>query len=500
MGLFLGHGHEPVRRRRRRAHRRAGRRLLRPPPLSAAGRRSGRLSPRNGTTGDRRAESHLFWPSRGLSRRSQHPGGRLRHVPGGPVRAALAARQVVGIDVSANSLQFTAKLKRKYGLDNLELRRLPVERAAELGATLRPCGLHRRAAPSAGPRRRPARAARCAGARRRPAPDGLCALWPRRGLHAAGLLPAPGHRGDRREIARPARQPEGAAAGSPAASRSCARRPTFARRRAWPTRCCIRRTAPIRSRSYSTSSSGPACAFGRWIRQAPYLAGMRRAGGVAPPAAPRPARPRASSYAAVELFRGTMVRHSPSPIEATSRARRPPISFAGDALARLCPAPLAGDHQPSASDLPPGAAAVLINQAHTYADLYLPIDEKQDRLLAGVDGRRTIGEIASSEEHRRAARLSFSSSGGTIRSPSTPPERLVPPKPGFRRAHRSRLWQAIAAEHAPAPGVVERDQQRQRRRRADPQGVEDFHVGALVWMDATRVRRRNAAFARGAPG
>jgi len=40
---------------------------------------------------------------------------------------------VVGIDVSASSIESTERLKRMYGLDNLELRQFPVERAADLG-------------------------------------------------------------------------------------------------------------------------------------------------------------------------------------------------------------------------------------------------------------------------------------------------------------------------------------------------------------------------------
>jgi len=41
--------------------------------------------------------------------------------------------QVVGIDVSGTSIQQTDKLKRKHGIENLELQQLPVEPAAELG-------------------------------------------------------------------------------------------------------------------------------------------------------------------------------------------------------------------------------------------------------------------------------------------------------------------------------------------------------------------------------
>jgi hypothetical protein len=43
--------------------------------------------------------------------------------------------------------------------------------------------------------------------------------------------------------------------------------------------------------------------------------------------------------------------------------------------------------------LPPGAAAVLINQTHTYTDLYLPIDAKEKRLFDAIDGISSIIEI-----------------------------------------------------------------------------------------------------------
>ena len=44
--------------------------------------------------------------------------------------------------------------------------------------------------------------------------------------------------------------------------------------------------------------------------------------------------------------------------------------------------------------LPPGAAAVLINRAHTDTDIYLPIDAREKLLVDAIDGERTIGEIA----------------------------------------------------------------------------------------------------------
>jgi hypothetical protein len=57
--------------------------------------------------------------------------------------------------------------------------------------------------------------------------------------------------------------------------------------------------------------------------------------------------------------------------------------------------------------LPPGAVAVLINRNHTYTDLYLPIDARQERLLAAINGERTIAEICREPGDRNLARAFF---------------------------------------------------------------------------------------------
>src|SRR5277367_6016298 len=81
----------------------------------------------------RRADSHLFWPD------EPYRDDRSILVAGcGTTQAAHYAlrwprAQVIGIDVSANSIAFTQELKRKHALGNLEVRQLAVERAAELG-------------------------------------------------------------------------------------------------------------------------------------------------------------------------------------------------------------------------------------------------------------------------------------------------------------------------------------------------------------------------------
>jgi hypothetical protein len=52
---------------------------------------------------------------------------------------------------------------------------------------------------------------------------------------------------------------------------------------------------------------------------------------------------------------------------------------------------------------------VLINRAHTYPDLALPIDAAQDRVFAAIDGKRSIDQIlrdaAGKGGHERSRRF-----------------------------------------------------------------------------------------------
>jgi hypothetical protein len=100
-------------------------------------------------------------------------------------------------------------------------------------------------------------------------------------------------------------------------------------------------------------------------------------------------------YAAAELFRGTMLRHSVI-VRRDDDANGPrPISFDGDAWVDHVPVRLP-DTIVVKERLPLGAAAVLINPSHSHTDLFLPIDATEERLVSGIDGARSIGEIARS--------------------------------------------------------------------------------------------------------
>lgn len=352
----------------------------------------------------RRAESHLFWPA------ERYREDRSILVAGcGTVQAAhYAARwpraRVTGIDVSANSIAFTRELKRKHALDNLEVRQLAVERAGELGQSFEYVV--------------------CTGVLHHlPDPDaGLRAL--RDVLESTGALNlmvyAPYGRAGiymlqdycrRLGIGRTAAEIRDLAATLKALPPDHPLAPLL-------------RTSPDfansdgladallhpQDRSYSVPEllgflARADLAFGRWVRQAPYLPDC---------GAPAFTRHRSrlvelsaeAQYAAMELFRGTMVRHSVIAHRSNRPAQGASIDFAGDAWLGYTPIRVP-DTIAVRDKLPPGAVAVLINRNHTYTDLYLPIDAQQERILGAIDGERSIGEICRDPDERARARAFF---------------------------------------------------------------------------------------------
>ena len=100
-------------------------------------------------------------------------------------------------------------------------------------------------------------------------------------------------------------------------------------------------------------------------------------------------------YAAVELLRGTMTRHNFIAYRDDRPGESQPITFDGDAWHGHVPLRLPWtlcirDRTPS------GLVAVLINRAHPYPDLALPIDAAQERIFAAIDGNRSINDILRS--------------------------------------------------------------------------------------------------------
>jgi 2-polyprenyl-3-methyl-5-hydroxy-6-metoxy-1,4-benzoquinol methylase len=338
----------------------------------------------------RRADYHLSWPARlyaeefsilvagcGTSQAAKH-AVRWPHA------------RVTGIDFSATSVRCTLELKQRYGLKNLEVRELPVERAAELGTGFDQivCTgvLHHLADPDAGLR----------ALRSVLNPEGAMHLmvyapYGRGGIYmlqqfAARLGICANEEGIRDLIAALQALPSG--------------HPLESLLREAPD---FRDEAALadallhpRDRAYSVPQffdflKDASLTFGRWVRQAPYsphagvLARIPQASRIASLTAPE-------QFAVAELFRGTMLRHSAIAYrDDYPRGAQQPV-FAGDGWLDYVPIRMP-DTICVQERLPPGASAVLINQTHTFRDLYLPITRAEKRLLDAIDGKRSIGDL-----------------------------------------------------------------------------------------------------------
>ncbi len=338
----------------------------------------------------RRADYHLFWPDSpyredysiliagcGTSQAAKHAMRR-------------PAARVTGIDMSTTSVRCTEELKRKYNLTNLQVHQLPIDRISELGETFDQivCTgvLHHLADPDAG----------LATLRAVLKPDGAMHLmvyapYGRAGIYmlqefcrrigtratddgieeliaALGALP-PGH--PLENLLREA--------------------PDFRQRAA-----LADALLHPQDRAYSVAQlvdfiARGGLTFGRWVKQAPY---SPRCGVMAQiPQASRMAHlPLAEQYAAAELFRGTMVRHSMIVYRDERYAANQVISFEGDAWLGYVPIRIS-ETICVQERLPPGAAGVLINRSHTYRDLFMTISAIEKRWFDAMDGKRTISDL-----------------------------------------------------------------------------------------------------------
>jgi len=352
----------------------------------------------------RRADYHLFWPARPF--RDDHS---ILVAGCGTSQAAKhavrwPAAQVTGIDFSGTSVRCTEELKRKYDLNNLRVHQLPIERVNDLDTSFDQvvCTgvLHHLSDPDAGLRAlrnvlKPGGAMHLMVY----APYGRTGIYMlqefcrRLGIQATD-------EGIRDLITALRALPHG--------------HPIESLLRTSPD---FRHEAALadallhpQDRAYSVPQlfdflNKGGMRFGRWFKQAPYSAGCGVIARI--PQASRMAQlPPAQQYAAVELFRGTMVRHSAIVYRDDNPGGSQQVSFDGDAWLGYVPIRMP-DTVCVQERLPPGAAAVLINQSHTYTDLYLPIDAQEGPLFDAIDGKGTIGEIARERGLLRTARALF---------------------------------------------------------------------------------------------
>jgi SAM-dependent methyltransferase len=338
----------------------------------------------------RRADYHLFWPGRAY----QEEQSILIAGCGTSQAAKHALRwpsaQVTGIDFSATSVRHTLALKRKYRLDNLQVHQLAVERIAELGMSFDQivCTgvVHHLPDPEAGLK------ALCSALKA----DGAMHLMVYAPYGRAGVYML-------QEFCRRTGIQPGAKEIRELMVALTALPPGHPLQTLLHEAPEIRQEAELadallhpQDRAYTVAQffdfiERCGLVFARWVRQAPYSA---RCGVIArlPQAARIAQLPEMEQFAAIELFRGTMVRHSAVLYRNDCPGVAQPVDFTGETWIGYVPMRMA-DTICIQEKLPPGAAAVLINQTHTYRDLVMPIDAKEKRFFDAIDGKRTCGAI-----------------------------------------------------------------------------------------------------------
>jgi len=336
-----------------------------------------------------RVAHHLIWPERPLqSVTSMLIAGcgtsqAVRHA----VRVPRA--RVVGIDISSTSLDHSGALATRLGISNLALHELPIERVGELGETFDHivCTgvLHHLADPLAGLR----------SLREVLAPNGAITLmvyapYGRAGVYLLqdycrllGIGSSPTELSDlvatMREL--PSTHP--------------IRRLLQESRDYLDDNALADALCNPRDRAYTVPQlleliDQAGLRFGRWERQAPYLPDC---GAITEtPHSARIAAVRApDQYALMELFRGTIARHTAILFDAAD-TKSGVLDFTDHAVGSWVPIRV-----PSVviveQRLPPGAAAALINRAHSDTDLVLFVDAHQRRLFESIEGRHTIDEL-----------------------------------------------------------------------------------------------------------
>ena len=360
-----------------------------PAPLGSLDRRLDRYrDPRR-----RRAQCLLLWPLE-----KPRADRRILIAGCGTSQAARYAltepdARVTAIDISETSLRHTRDLQHKHEIRNLQLHRLAIERIGELGQTFDQivCTgvLHHLSDPDVG----------LGSLREVLAVDGAMQIMVYAPYGRAGVYMMQDYCrllgiGVRDEELRDLGKTVQALPADHPISGGVRRAKDFAR----PDALADALLNP-QDRAYSVPQlydwlERCGLKFGRWYEQAPYLP---QCGAIdsAPHAARLAALPPRAQYAAIELLRGTMDRHSFVAYRDDREREAQPITFEGEVWRSFVPVRLPWTLTIK-DRAPAGVAAAVINPSHTYPDLALFIDTAQERLLGGIDGERRVGEILQS--------------------------------------------------------------------------------------------------------
>ncbi len=295
--------------------------------------------------------------------------------------------RVVGIDVSERSIRETRRLVDRHGLVNVELHRLPIEEAAELGERFDQivCTgvLHHLADPDAG------LAALASVLGPGAAIEAMVyAPYGRTGVamlqdycRILGVEPTSDEIGELVDALRelPLDHP---------LSHLLRNTPDFADDDALADALLNPRERAYTVREVMAWLDRAGLRFGRWVRQAPYLPACGSMSGLAHRG--RLERlPRVEQYAAMELFRGTMVRHA-----FIARRADEPSDVTGADAGWLRWVPVRSTTSVVVTErVPPPWSAALLNRAHTDRDLVLFATDEERRGFEAIDGRQTCREL-----------------------------------------------------------------------------------------------------------
>lgn len=348
----------------------------------------------------RLADFYLHWP-----RRPYREDLRVLVAGCGTVQAVKhalrrPAAHVIGIDISETSIHHTLDLKQKYKLSNLDVFQLPIERVEDLGEVfdLIVCTgvLHHLSDPQAG----------------------LCAL--RSVLDIDGALDlmvyAPYGRagvymlqeycrrlgiGDSNAEVRDLARTLAALPRSHSLARLLATAPDFQTLSGMADALLHPQDRAYTVPQLFDLLSACGLKLGRWVRQARYLPQCSSLH--ATPHASRLAKlPLEEQYAALELFRGDMLRHN-LVAHLPEHAKEQALSFSGVDWQTYIPLRLP-DIVISSNRLP-GKAAVLANPSNSDPELTFPVDELELQIFEAIDNRRTIAQIidfVAAERSRKA--------------------------------------------------------------------------------------------------
>jgi SAM-dependent methyltransferase len=341
-----------------------------------------------------RAEFHLHWPNR-----EYHPDLDILVAGCGTWQSAKfaishPAARVTGVDISPTSLEYTGALKRKYDLNNLEVRPLEIEKVADLDHQFNMivCTgvLHHLADPAVGLR----------ALRSVLKPGGamylmLYAPYGRTGVamfqeycRKLGFGTSPQEINELTAVLRLLPQHH------PLLSMLRGSRDSL------DAQALVDALLNPRDRTYSVLQlfdflESNDLRLGRWYWQAPYLPQCSPL--VTTSHADRlAALPEREQYAAMELWRGLITNHD-FVVYHGEDDEGLQIGFDNERYLGYVPVRRAWT-MCMQQQLPPGAAGVLVNQTHLFNDLYLVVDALQKQMYDAIDGRRSIAEIVEQTE------------------------------------------------------------------------------------------------------